>query len=166
MKKTINYNPEGKWSVKNVQKRYNDLAKRYKIKNQVTPMPCTHTNKDGFTWVYNIMDSIAKNLEINDKAYTQLAIEYIADNVMGSTTGYIRETLARKLRRVDLSENQKLMLINIFLVQLKSGKILKEYKEYIRLFKLIGVKPYTVEIEACLNSKKNYIKRAAIRLMV
>ena len=84
---------------------------------------------------------------------------------MGSTTGYIRETLARKLRHIELTENQKETLANVFINQLKSGKILKEYKEYIRLFKSIGVHPYKKEIEPYMSSKQEYIKRAAKRLM-
>jgi hypothetical protein len=117
------------------------------------------------TWIYNIMDAVTDGVQLGDGACIQLSIDYIEDNVMGSTTGYIRERMARALRRVELKEYQKRQLAKIFLEQLRHQCLHKEFKEYSRLFKRIGVEPYRKEIEKYASAQKQYIRRAAQRLL-
>ena len=143
----INYNPEGKWSVESVQNRYRKLSLEVGGVGGYQPEPNVYTNPGGTTWIYNIMESVVDGIQLGDMACVQLSIEYIQDNIMGPTTGYIRERMARALRNSELTNDQKKQLANIFLNMLHSGQLLKEFREYCRLFKVIGVDPYQNDIE-------------------
>ena len=162
----INYNHHGKWSVDAVKNRYANLrivsggAEGFELE------PRTYTNKGGMTWIYNIMEAVVDGVQLGDKACVQLSIDYIDDNLMDSTTGYIRERMARALRRAELTEHQKRQLATTFLKQLEQESLHKEFKEYCRLFKTIGVEPYRARIEKCARSEKQYIRRAVQRLLV
>ncbi|WP_295428626.1 hypothetical protein [uncultured Thiodictyon sp.] len=56
-------------------------------------------------------------------------------------------------------------MARIFLFQLASGCLYKEFKEYIRLFKVIGIDEYRASIERFSTSPKAYVRRAAGRLL-
>lgn len=161
----INYNHQWKWSVEAVRQRYTELRTRLGGAEGFELTPRTYTNKQGITWTYNIMDAVADGVQLGDRACIQLAIDYIEDNILGSTTGYIRERMARSLRHADLEEHQKKQLASVFLMQLKQGNLRKEFKEYSRLFKTIGIEPYRKEIEKYASSQRQYIQRAARRLL-
>lgn len=161
----IDFNSEGKWSVSSVKERYRELSLSLGGVSGFEPEPRKYTNQKGVTWTYNIMDSVVDGVQLGDKACIQISIEYIAAHDMRSTTGYIRERMARALRSVELTKVQKVMLAKVFLSQLESGKLYKEFREYSRLFKKIGVEPYRREIEKFENSNKHYIKRAASKLL-
>ncbi|MBT2787351.1 MULTISPECIES: hypothetical protein [unclassified Halomonas] len=161
----INYNPTGKWSVEAVKERYSKLSLSLGSVDGFEPFCKTYTNRRGFTWVYNIMDSVVDGVRLGDKACVQLAIDYIRDNEMYSKTGYIRARMARALKSADLSDSQKKELALIFLHQLETGVLYQEYREYCRLFRKIGVEPYRREIKRYGKARRQYIKRAANRLL-
>ena len=161
----INYNHHGKWSVDAVKQRYANLRILLGGAEGFELEPRRYTNKGGITWIYNIMDAVVCGVRLGDKACVQLSIDYIDGNLMDSTTGYIRERMARALRRAQLTEHQKKQLATIFLKQLEQQSLRKEFKEYCRLFKTIGVEPYRARIEKCANSEKQYIQRAVQRLL-
>jgi hypothetical protein len=161
----INYNHHEKWSVEAVKQRYSELRILLGGVEGFEPNPRQYTNKGGITWIYNIMDAIADGVQLGDNACIQLSIDYIQDNIMGSSTGYIRERIARALRHAELKEHQKKQLAEAFLHQLDHQNLHKEFKEYSRLFKTIGIEPYRKEIEKYSTSKKQYIQRAVKKLL-
>lgn len=161
----INYNHQGKWSVEAVKQRYSDLRILLGGVEGFELIPRNYTNRGGITWIYNIMDAVVDGVQLGDNACVQLSIDYITDNIMGSTTGYIRERMARALRHAELKEHQKKQLAEVFLNQLARRDLHKEFKEYSRLFKTIGIEPYRKEIEKYASSEKQYIQRAAQRLL-
>jgi len=161
----INYNSSGNWSLESVTSRYEILRSSIGGTSGFVLESRTYTNNGGITWIYNIMASVVDGVKLRDPACIQLSVEYIEANVMDSTTGYIRESLARILRHVDLTNDQKRRLARIFICQLEQKNIRKEFKEYIRLFKTIDIEPYRDQIAGFLTSDKAFIKRAAERLL-
>ncbi|WP_434339813.1 hypothetical protein [Motilimonas cestriensis] len=161
----INYNPDGKWSVESVQKRYRELSLVYGGVGDFFPEPKVYINQRGAMWTYNIMKSVVDGVQLGDKACIQLSIEYIQDNLVASTTGYIRERMARALCTAELSNSQKKALVNVFLTMLENGNLQQQFREYIRLFKYIGIEPYLKDIERYRLSEKQYIRRAAEKLL-
>ena len=148
-----------------VVRRHSDLRTRLGGVRGFELVPRTYTNSGGMTWVYNIMESVVDGVRLGDQACIEISVEYIEDQVMGSCTGYIRERMARTLRHAQLSSSQRDRLARVFLFQLASGCLYKEFKEYIRLFKVIGVDEYRASIERFSTSPKAYIRRAAGRLL-
>ncbi len=161
----INYNDQGKWSVEAVKQRYSDLRILLGGVEGFELNPRMYTNKSGFTWIYNVMNAVVDGVQLGDNACVQLSIDYIEDNIMCSTTGYIRERMARALRHVELKEHQKKQLAEVFLNQLEDQNLYKEFKEYSRLFKTIGIEPFRKEIEKYASSEKQYIQRAVQKLL-
>jgi hypothetical protein len=161
----IDYNPAGKWSVASVTARYAALRVQLGGTSDFALQPRVYTNPGGMTWIYNIMEGVADGVQRGDQACIELAIGYIEDNIMASYTGYIRERMARSLRRAPLSKSQQTRLANVFLSQLISGNLHKEYREYIRLFRTMGVADFRTTIEKQRASAKAYIRRAAERLL-
>ena len=108
------YNPEGNWSLASVQKKYIELRNLLGSEDRFELVPKTYTNSGGITWIYNIMDTVADGVKLNDKACIELSIGYIEDNIMGTYTGYIRESMARSLKNATLTDLQKNRLIKVF----------------------------------------------------
>lgn len=159
------YNPPGKWSVALVQQRYAQLCDKFGTIEGFELQCRTYTNYQGASWIYNIMQSVVDGLQLGCKACIELSVQYIEDSPMSPHSGYIRERMARALRHVDLSDSQKLRLSEIFMLQLKSHGLKKEFREYIRLFKIIGIEPYRKAIEKHRHSSYQYIDHAAQRLL-
>lgn len=161
----INHNAQGRWSVESVQAEYRRLSLVLGGVAGFEPTPRKHTNPIGCTWIYNIMDSVVDGIQLDDSSCVQLAIDYIQDNDMRPSTGYIRERMARALGGVELSSKQKSILAATFIQQIKSQKIYREFREYAKLFKKIGIEPYRASIEKYRKSERQYIVRAAKRLL-
>lgn len=162
----INYNGEGKWSAESVIGRYRKLSLDVGGVGGFEPEPRTYVNYNGAKWIYNIMDSVVDGVQLGDKACIELSIDYINDCPMDPTTGYIRERMARSLKQSELlSIEQEKRLANIFICQLERGKIYKEFREYGKLFKKIGIEDYRNRIEVLQQSKKDYVSRAASKLL-
>jgi hypothetical protein len=161
----IDYNADGRWSVAAVQARYRQLSNSLGGMAGFEPEPRTYTNPRGMTWVYNIMDSVVDGAQLGDKACIELCVEYIEANIMAPTTGYIRERMARSLCRVELTPRQKQRLAAVFVGQLEKQQLRKEFREYTRLFRKIGVESYRAEIERLASSDQAYIRRAVARLL-
>lgn len=166
MTRTFDYNSEGKWSVENVLKRYDVLKSIHTPAKDFELKPRIHTDSNrGITWIYHIMNSVGDGILLGDQACVELAIQFIQDDVMDSHTGYIRERLARALKNIALSDIQKKKITQTFMNQLKTGNMYKEFGEYIKLFKVIGIEDYREEINQLRFSEKDYIQRAARRLL-
>lgn len=162
----INDNSTDKWSIEAVKERYSKLRSSLGGVVGFEPSPKTYIKRKRLTWVYyNVMDSVVAGVRLGDKACVQLSIDYIRDNEMYSATGYTRARMARALKSADLSDNQKKELALIFLRQLETGALYQEYREYCRLFRKIGVEPYRREIKRYGKARRQYIKRAAKRLL-
>jgi hypothetical protein len=163
--KVTDANTGGNWSVDAVTAKYSRLRSSLGGASGFSLEPVTHTNAEGMIWVCHIMDKVNEGIKSGDAPCVELAVEYIKDNVMGSSTGYIRGRLARSLKQAQLSDNQKHRLAETFLGQLEGQMIYQEFKEYIRLFKTIGVDPYRSRIESLLDDDKAFIRRAAVKLL-
>jgi hypothetical protein len=94
-----------------------------------------------------------------------LSVEYIDSDVMTSGSGYLRERMAHSQRHADLNASQQRRLAEVFLAQPRQGILRKEFKEYLRLFRALGVEPYRRQIERHEHSPQAHIQRAARRLL-
>jgi len=162
--KTFNFNPTGKWSLESVQSEYRELARRFAVADGFELAPRTYSNSHG-TWIYNIMDSVADGVRLGDGPSLELAIRYIEDDSLDLWSGYIRARMARDLRHVSLSDAQQARLARNFIDRLFYRRVRQEFREYIRLFRVIGVAPYRQELERLRSTHEAYIRRAVERLL-
>ena len=160
----FSYNPAGKWSLESVQAEYRELARRFAVADGFELAPRTYSNSHG-TWIDSIMESVADGVRLGDGPSVELAVRYIEDDTWDSRSGYIRERMARALRHVALSDAQQARLARNFVDRLYYRRVRQEFREYIRLFRVIGVAPYRQELERLLTAKEAYIRRAVARLL-
>lgn len=162
----MDYNPSARWGVADVQDRYRALHRQLGGVDGFAPEPRCWTNAAGLTWVYNIMESVTDGVQLGDAACIELAVGYLEADLMHSGTGYLRERIARALRHAPLGDQQRERLRRLFVGQLRDGRMHKEYREYIRLFRRIGLGPYRAEIAVLAGTgQPDYVRRAAVRLL-
>lgn len=122
--------PRG-WEVDSVLEAYGRLQGYFDITpRQVRP--------DASPWFFyrQILLNIADGVLANDHACVELAVRFIEARVFVSYSGYMRSILARRLRKAELSAEQKKRLSQHFLGLLHSGTRCHEYADYLRLWKV------------------------------
>jgi hypothetical protein len=162
---TIDYNPEGPFSVAEVQRRYAELCTEFRISAPLEMTPFVHSGKDGRNWIYSIMQVVADGVKTGDKACIELAVQYIVDEGRYPFAMATRSNMARYLRKVDLSHGQKDRLRRRFIGMLQSGQFGREFREYSRLFISIGADEYKQTFLELSGSPKKYVARAANYLL-
>ena len=160
----IGYDPNEAWSIDKVMERYRKLSQQLGRTEDFDLQPKS-SSQGSKTRVFNIMDSVTDGIEFNDKACIELSVNYIEANVMTSYSGYIRERMARKLRQVELTDNQKQRLATTFIRHLNNRSLYQEYRTYIRLFKSIGIDRFRNQIKPFTCASESYIRQAAEKLL-
>lgn len=164
--RVIDYNDAPPWDMRGVQARYQALRARLGGVEGFAPEPLRIADKRGGGWVYNIMDSVTDGVQLGDAACIELAVCYLEADGMASGSGYRRARMARALCHAALAPEQCRRLRTLFLEQLRHGRMHQEYREYIRLFRHIGVAPHRGEIAALGGpGAADYVRRAVERLL-
>lgn len=86
-------------------------------------------------------------MRANDHACAELAVRFIEARVFVSYSGYMRSMLARRLRKADLSDDQRTWLSRHFLGLLHSGTRCHEFADYLRLWKVIATPGDLAELQ-------------------
>ncbi len=123
--------PEG-WDVDSVLATHASMGGRYVLEPLRIP-------RDFDAWfkyravLYNVADGV----RAQDAACVELAIRFIELPFVGSYTGFVRALLARRLKHVVLSEQQRRRLHQRFAHLVESGQRSHEFKQYLRLWRQI-----------------------------
>lgn len=83
---------------------------------------------------YNLADGV----RAGDAACVELAVRFIEEQFVVSYSGYARARLARALRHAALSPSQKRRLSRHFHELLTRGERFDEFREYIRVWRVIA----------------------------
>ncbi len=96
-------------------------------------------NEDGEGWFAykRSMYRVADGVKAGDRACVELAIRYIELHHIGSYSGYIRALLARRLKHVELTEDQKRRLIHHFEQIVANRDYRQEFRDYKKLWRRI-----------------------------
>ena len=128
--------PKG-WFQSDILKRYIDLGGRSSIEPDVAAEPGAPSYlPDRYNWLQYraTLYEIAGGVKRRDKAFVELAIQYIELDYFGSYSGFIRERFARLLKSADLSLDQADRLMRHFESFANSKHYLKEFREYKKLW--------------------------------
>ncbi|MDA8020606.1 MAG: hypothetical protein MPN21_24475 [Thermoanaerobaculia bacterium] len=153
------YNGDGVWTATAILDRY---AQYCKIFNVATPRcldPDVH-EKNGTRWIYPAMEKVIEGIEAEDLACTQIGIEFIQED-QGFTFGAIlKSNTARALRRhKSLTLTQVSQIRSRIVKLLRTGIVPREYREYAKLLRAIGVGPHWPEIQRA-RPQNRYAQRA------
>lgn len=159
MKVTTDYNGEGAWSAAEIIRRYHAYAKRFGVTSPLRIEAEQHSEGDR-SWVYPVMNEVIIGIESGDPACAQLGIEFIEQDQGFPFGALLKSSTARSLRRFpNLTTAQIDQIRRRVISMLRSGIVPREYHEYARLLRAIGVGPHWSDIEKAV-PRNRYATRA------
>lgn len=84
-----------------------------------------------------VLYAIAQGVRANDPASVELAVRFIQLHLIGSYAGFLRSLLARRLKHVALSEQQRERLSAHFFGLVQSGERCQEFRQFLGLWRVI-----------------------------
>ncbi len=142
------YNGEGRWSKDALLARYQDHVKRFHVKNPLTLVPEEHS-KGSVLWVYPIMLQIIQGMKLADQACLEIGVEFVEEDQKMPFGRILKSNSARELRRAKLNPGQVIRLRKRIMDMLISGNTPREYKEYAKLLRKIGMGEEKERLNQC-----------------
>jgi hypothetical protein len=152
------YNGTGRWAVAEVQKRYLEHCKRLRVASPRVPQPM-ETKRGDIHWIYPVMRAVIEGIERGDKACVPLGIEFMEADDHFVFGRILKANTARALRRVELTSEQILRLRKRIVEMLLAGNVPREFREYAKLLRRIGIGEQRSEIEDDLEKANPYVRR-------
>lgn len=149
------YNGQGRWAVREVQRRYTQHAKRLGVDTLRVIEP-ERTEEGDTRWVYPIMEPVIAGIEAGDLACAQIGVEFIEEDRGFPFGAILKSNTARALRRVapQLTDEQTARIRTRVARMITDGPVPREYREYARLLRKIGAAEHSSELLAA--TAKNY----------
>jgi hypothetical protein len=152
------YNGTGRWSADSIIERYRSYAEQTGTLLDTNIAPREHT--DGrVTWIYPIMDAVIVGIERGDKACIAIGIEFIEEDQHFPFGRTLKSNTARALRRAELSQEQVERVRERVVRMLLAGSVRREFKEYSKLLRRIGLGSWWSTIEQQIDREKPYVMR-------
>ena len=140
------YNGTGRWSAGEVLKRYDFYARRYGITKPCDLSPTVHS-ADGKRWIYPVMTNVIEGIEKGDLACAEIGVEFIEESGSFSFGKILKSNAARALRRAPLTDEQKERIRRRVVGMLCTGYLPREYRQYAKLARKIGLGEWLDVIE-------------------
>lgn len=153
----VDYNGIGIWSVEGIQKRYVKYAAALGIKPQPL-FPRRHKEGER-TWVYPVMEQIIERIDHGDKAAIEIGIEFIMEDDFFVFGSILKSNAARSLRRSALTEDQQTRIRERLVAMLLSGQVPREWHEYKRLLRSVGLGQLWSMLESGVDRENKYVMR-------
>lgn len=153
------YNGQGEWSAEALMRRYRQLVLELGVIAPRDLSPSTHLSGADI-WIYPVMNKVLPGIEAGDLACAQIGVEFVEQD-QGFTFGAIlKSNTARALRRFKaLTEPQVERLRNRIVALYETGVVPREFRQYLRLLRRIGVGPHGHRLAAAV-PKNRFAKRA------
>ena len=136
----IDYNGEGKWSRKQINLRYYNYCKQLKINSRLNINPRIIKNLcPKKTWIYLVMYEIIKGIERGDCACKIIGVELVEESNTMPFGRILKSNTARALRRTSLDRDLEERLRKRIVAMLIENNVPREYKEYAKLLRKIGI---------------------------
>jgi hypothetical protein len=132
------YNGRGRWSGEEIVARY----RRHCAQLGIPPRNIAgrRTTQGDRTWIYPAMDEVIVGIHQGDRACVLLGIEFIEEDQGFPFGKILKSNTARALRQAAvLDDIQQARLRRRFADMLLRGYLPREYKEYAKLFRDIGL---------------------------
>ena len=130
------YIPPISWSYENIVNTYGKLADSLEVK---IPLEFVCRENHPIFNIKNVLHEISNRLSIGDAAAIEMSKQFVIDDVYFHYSGFIRATMARRLKSVALSESDKQELRNGIYILFLNGTFGPEYKELSNLLRTIGL---------------------------
>lgn len=142
-----NYNGAGRWSVEAVQSRYQRYAHQHGLVSRLDLAPREHVDGDN-RWIYPVMDAVIAGIEKGDPGCADIGIEFMEESASFPFGMTLKASTARALRRAALNSEQKERIRNRVVEMLRTGYLPREFRQYAKLARSIGMGGRLAELEA------------------
>jgi hypothetical protein len=161
--KINDFNGEDKWSRDAILERYNRYCRELGIDpSDLSPY---ETIQGDTKWIYPVMDEVIRCIDLGDAACKLIGIEFIEEDQGFSFGRILKANTARAIRRQNLSEEDKNRIRKRVIHMLVEGNIPREYREYARLLKKVGLADYRETVEKCAKTENPYVLKFAKYLL-
>ncbi|MCH9652171.1 MAG: hypothetical protein K0U98_28340 [Deltaproteobacteria bacterium] len=143
----FNRNQHGKWKGSEIVRRYREYAQQFRVGKR-RPLNAATYGEDPNHWGHLVMNRVIQGIDAHDPACAQIGIELIEED-RGFLFGAIyKANTAKALRRCESLTHGQISRIRSRVVgMLQSGEVPREYREYAKLLRAVGIGPYRKEIE-------------------
>ena len=154
----IDYNGAGKWSANAIQERYVAYANKLKVfpLRDLTPRTSEFWDK---RWIYPVMNEIIEGIKQGDRACIEIGVEFIEEDERFSFGRTIKSKTARVLRRAELTSEQIQRIRKRVVHMLVAEHVPREYQQYSRLLRKVGMGDWWPFIEERANLNNPYVMR-------
>ena len=156
--KTLDYNGIGFWSFQAILERYESYVKRYNVSSPSNIQPPVYT--EGATRrIYPIMDKVIECIEKKDLACIEIGVEFIEESGSFPFGKILKYNTARALRRASdsLTDEQKERIRKRVAEMLCTGYLPREFRQYAKLARKIGLGTWQWKIEREANLKNKWV---------
>jgi hypothetical protein len=154
----IDYNGTGRWSLQAIQERYAAYARRLKVWTPLDLKP-DEQEEHSRRWVYPVMFQVIAGIENGDKACIEIGIEVIEADERFTEGRIIKSNTARALRRASLTPEQVERIRKRVVHMLVAEHVAREYREYAKLLRKVGLGDWWPFIEEQANRRNPYVMR-------
>lgn len=154
----IDYNGPGRWSAESIQQRYRDYARRFRVPAPSELLVPEHAEGSTIRH-YPLMDEVIQRAEAGDLACVELAVELVEEDEHMPFGRLLKSNAARALQRCTLSEDQVHRLRHRIVHMLISGNVPREFEEYSRLLRHIGLGDFWPRIARDADRSNPYVER-------
>jgi hypothetical protein len=151
------YNGAGAWSRDAIVERYRAYRRQLGL-SESELVPHEHMERD-VKWVYPMMDKVIPLAESGDPAAVRLCVEFIEDDSFMPFGRILKANAARALRRAELTPEQAERLRHHIVGLLLAGAVRREFREYAKLLRRIGLGHWWPEIESRIDRENRYAMR-------
>lgn len=153
------YNGQDEWSAEALMRRYRQLVLELGVTVPRDLSPSTHQSGTDI-WIYPVMDKVIPGIEAGDPACAQIGVEFVEQDQGFVFGAILKSNTARALRRFrGLTEAQVERLRHRIVALYETGVVPREFRQYLRLLRRIGVGPHGPRLAAAA-PKNRFAKRA------
>lgn len=155
---SYDFNGEGKWAKDEIISRYATYCRELHISEPIDLTP-TESRENATVWIFPVMEKVIKGIENGDAACRRIGVEFIEEDRKFSFGKIIKANTARALRRSELTADEKTRVRRRVVAMLIAGHVPREYKQYAKLLKKIGVGDSLTDVEKKLDHSNQYVVR-------
>lgn len=154
----IDFNGTGRWSQQALLERYGIYAQQLKVSQPLDLSPQI-SEEPVKAWIYPVMFEVVKGIELGDGACIEIGVEFIEEDERFRFGRSIKSDTARALRRAVLTSEQIERIRRRVAHMLIAEHVPREYREYAKLLRKVGIGDWWPFIEKGANRANPYVLR-------
>lgn len=152
------FNGNGEWSLSAIRARYREYARELGVSPLLDMSPQTYECGNR-RWIYPLMEKVIEGIEHGDPACAEIGVEFIEQDRKFRFGRSLKARTARALRRTELTPLQIERIRNRVVHLLLVEQIAREYREYAKLLRQVGIGDFWPIIEEQVNRDNPHVLR-------